>query len=229
MKLPKIVYIIIIILIASLSVLLWVYVNSNSKLTGIIVQKDSMLNDIRFRDSIYAEKTKEYSSIISKYFTNCKFTINNKQISMDQIIDLYNKSLVENDRLLDSFIFYQNLYNKCSAELDKTQIHYLYEKRSYDQLYKITDKYADSAQIFNKLLKTIIKHYGLKLDYSRSKGTINLNIGVGMADSALMLLPFYRNMIEYDSSTKIWNVYYGSIQESYKIEQGILKKIKKKK
>jgi hypothetical protein len=66
----------------------------------------------------------------------------------------------------------------------------------------------------NKLLELASKHYGIKISASRINGKWAIIRSISKADSALLLLPFYRNRIKVDTLTNSWVI---SIPEIVKL------------
>src|SRR5690349_6160993 len=86
-----------------------VYQNENIEdLHFQLAQRDELLSSSKFRDSAYAEKTKEYSEVINHYMTGCSFTSGGKEITVSELVRVFNKTLDDNSRLRDSLRYFKD-------------------------------------------------------------------------------------------------------------------------
>lgn len=138
--------------------------------------QDSILKDGRLRDSLLIENTKEYSEVITKYVSNCGITLNNKQLSAEEIVKIISKSTEEVTSLQDSLI---------RAEM-----------RSKISLYK----YSDSLNLYRFLINRVKTQYGIVYTITNNTdGSRAIKSNFSKVDSALALYPFYKNKIKGDS------------------------------
>jgi hypothetical protein len=157
-----------------------------------IAQRDTTIMQLSRNDSIYSTKTKEYSEVITKYIENCNFYIDGKQISTNDLIKLTNQLIEEKDKLEDSL-----LYFKQKTDFETTT------KSSYrNEL--ITTK--DSLQVNSYILGLIKRDYGITYNVETKDGYRIYNRKPSKADSAIVLFPYYKNKLSYDTLTKAWNI-----------------------
>lgn len=149
----------------------------SSKLQSSIAKQDSILRNANQRDSLLAEKTKEYTKVITKYVSNCGFTMGDKSISSEDIVKIINDSQFEIEALKDSL-------NKIDSRNRLSQIFL-----------------NDSLNIFKNFLSRIESKYGIVYKLRTDKdGKRFIVSNVSKSDSALAIFPFYRDKLRVDSA-----------------------------
>jgi hypothetical protein len=152
--------------------------STNEILLNSITQRDDQISAMQKNDSLYQASLNEYSKIISTNITDCKITVDNKKLSIDELAKLLNTLIEENRQLADT------LYNT--------------EMRMY--------QYRDTLIVKNKLLELAIEHYGIKISASRQNNKWVLIRSFSKADSARILFPFFRDRLKKDTLTNSWVV-----------------------
>ncbi|RAJ24983.1 hypothetical protein [Pedobacter cryoconitis] len=164
---------------------------SNSRLIRQIELKDSLSKNITKNDSVFAEKTKEYAKVITKYVSNCNFKIGKKSISTPELLKITNKAIIDAEVYKDSLRimkFYSEQYKKNSTNL---------------QVKAISN--SDSTFIYKGLLGIVLENYKIKPDYSRDGDRFHFFIkGISTVDSALVLFPYYKHNLRRDTLTNVW-------------------------
>ncbi len=159
----------------------WIYslIDYNSELEAANQEKDSLIESSKLRDSLLAKSTKEYATVITKYINECGFTMDNKPLSSNQLVEMYNRLDSENSLLKDSVALFRSQLNRW--------------KRNYF----IAD---DSLYIYRTKVAYIYQWYGVSLKMekdSSSKYVVTKNYS--KADSALIIYPYVKNYLSRDS------------------------------
>lgn len=74
----------------------------------------------------------------------------------------------------------------------------------YNQLVRWANNKADSLEKTKTALDLIKKNYDISYGIEREEGEMRLYLISEKADSAFLLLPYYRDKIQYDSENKCW-------------------------
>lgn len=188
----KVLLLIFFLIILILFIVLVIVIGNNHKLIAQIALKDRTFSDVRKRDSIYREETKKYSDIITKYVNNCEFTIDGKNISTEKLIETFNETFSRNIELKDSLLIFMKLY------LTKLQ-----ESEYFSTKYKA---YKDSSFLYMNLFKLSKRDYGINYEVKKIDDGYNLRRTFTKTDSALLLYPYYKDKLKYDSTSGTWNV-----------------------
>jgi|GEM_PF-4197249 hypothetical protein len=165
--------------------------NSNERLIRQIELKDSLSKKTTKKDSVFAEKTKEYAKVITKYISDCNFKIGDKSISTPELLKISNQAI------RDAALY------KDSLSMLKTSNEY-YKKKALE-FQKENVSYTDSAFIYKGLLNVIQKNYKIYPKYQRDKNNFTFYIeGTSTIDSALVLFPYYKHNLTRDTATNEW-------------------------
>jgi len=140
----------------------------------IISKQTEIIRKTAIVDSIYLNKTKQFSNVITKYISEDNFLINGNKVSTADIVDILNKKIEQNQKLSDSI---SHLNNILAAEKD------------------FNLKYLDSFVRFRYVLNDIKKVYGIQYDCNKLNDKIYFTHGISKADSGLLLLKYFRNRI----------------------------------
>lgn len=179
---------IIIVLILCLALIV-ALVFENDRLVAQVEKRDKLIETMKAGDSSFLKKSKEYSKVIDHYITNCDLTIDGKKITLDDLVRMLNETEREKNKLLDSLSKMQNSLN-------------------FTQKYM---PYKDSANIYRAALGLIERQYNIGWEVRKEEERFVIKLRDGKrVDSALLLLPHYRDKISYDSVTKSWGVTYPS-------------------
>lgn len=162
-------------------------------------------------DSIVNEKTKEYSKTITKYVNDCSVSIGEKSYSLSDFIELYVEQIDEKTKLKDS-LFKLNALYKASIKLygepyslrrkNDTIMELIPQTTEIEKKLQNT---SDSLTIYRTLVEYVEDRFDLKSKYNiREKNISYYYEGVEKLDSALLLLPYYKNKISSEGNT--WKV-----------------------
>lgn len=173
-------------------VCIFLLLDFNDELIGEIQSKDSLINNISYRDSVYYEKTKEYYQTLTKYINETKFLLGEKEISEKELVELFNKVIAENNLLKDSLLIYYKQYN-----IEKQYA--LFYKNRY-QLYN------DSSAFYKFGYDQAKKTYGFDFDIVIVDSLISLKRNFSKADSALLIYPYYKQYLKKDTSSNSWYI-----------------------
>jgi len=190
----KIFYIFFIIILVISSIITLFLYDYNQKLIKDIESKERLIKKTSSNDSILFETTKEYSKIISKYTFENEFMIGDKKVSAKELVNLFNNIFNENRRLKDSvnyFKYQTRAENESSAFYRNNYI-----------------KYLDSTNIYRFAFKSAIKDYGIQYYIKKIDSSFILQRSFSKADSALLLYPYYKDMIRKDPVSGAWIITY---------------------
>lgn len=183
---------------SSLGVVLYEY---NKDLQVQLKAREQLINNARLKDSLFVKETKRYADTITKYISDCEFTMNGKKISTAELLRITNEAINENQFLKDSLSYFNRL-----SELQNERI-----KRYQEVMVKCKElendhiKALDSSNIYRKMVEITKRDYGIEFKvekegdqyiYSREK--------VSKADSALLLFPYYKEKLRRDSTSNTW-------------------------
>ena len=147
-----------------------------------VQERDNTILQISNFDSVYTSKTKEYSEIITKYVDNCNFFIGDKKISTSDLVKMANELLDENRILKDSLDNQWQFNNQVQ----------------YNSM--------DSLQTLTRILELIKRDYGITYKVKREGNYKIFERQPSKADSAILLFPYYKDQLSYDTLTKAWNI-----------------------
>jgi len=164
----------------------------NSKLEKQIVERDNLINQLTFSDNLVKEyfdirhdSIKGTTSYILKESKKNVRTINTEKIIYTT------ETIVESDTLL--YNSYKNLiekYNNLVGNFNSISTNY----------YNI----KDSLETNKALIQLIQKNYPIEVFVENEQQRQRISIKSAQLDSALLLLPHYRDKLKYDPKEKSW-------------------------
>lgn len=187
---------------------------------------ESLKQEIKINDSISEYKIKKYTKIIEanndKFdsLNNSKtsvrgFTIGNKSISIDELLNIANNALEANSRLQnevanDSLILkkieddhgiktYRDTNGKIVIQSSSQSKNDLLENSQNEKIINLSNELDEKKFILNNLQK----RYDFKYDVKTEKNKIKSTIYVTRLDSALWLYPYYKHKIKEDKKGNI--------------------------
>lgn len=172
----------------------------SGNLEKAIAQRDTIIMQLSRNDSIYSTKTKEYSEVITKYIDNCNFYIDGKHISTNDLIKFTNQLIEEKDKLEDSLSYFKQKTDHESAT-----------KSGYRNELITT---IDSLQVSSRILGLIKRDFGITYNVETKDGYRIYTRNPSKADSAIVLFPYYKDKLSYDTLTKAWNIKIQTTRES---------------
>lgn len=189
-----------------LLVLCIILYKDNAYLENEIARRDDLLTSALNQDSIWQNKQ---DSIIQFVEKSIFFYVGNEKIAGDEFVKYVNSLYDKNLILQDSLDYYKQYYKMTqstfkphfSAKLDSASQKIMYTLK-YTELdtallntQHIKDCFRDSER-----LKMLLKHYPIKIKEVKD-GYIFESPKI---DSALILLPYFRNRLEYIPEKKCW-------------------------
>lgn len=187
---------------------------------------ESLRQEMKLNDSLSDYKIKKYAKIIEtnnyKFdsLNNSKnsvrgFTIGNKSISIDELLNIANNALEANSRLQnevanDSLILkkieenygiktYRDSKGKIVIQSSSQSKNDPLENSQNEKIIKLSNELDEKKFILNNLQK----RYNFKYDVKTEKDKIKSTIYVTKLDSALWLYPYYKHKIKEDKKGNI--------------------------
>lgn len=187
----RLIFFILWVLFVASSIVGFILYQNNGDLQVQLKNKEKLLNDRMIGDSTYLSKTRQYSEVITKYISNCEFTMDGKKISTAELLKIVNRSLNENRLLKDSLIYLQQL---CKDQVNISDKY----KNAYAQS-------LDSSFIYKQILSFIKRDYGVEYSVKRTDDKYKFTKETfTKADSALLLFPYYKDRLRHDTSKNNW-------------------------
>jgi len=140
------------------------------------------------------------------------YSIDGKEISFENLYDMLLKMEKEKNTYRDSCNYYKHYYTisqkhhnvDFKEERHGDTVIYSYKAAPSHDMVKIDstiNTLATTKAIFDK----VCKRYDISIINQEEKnGVLYFDIQAQKLDSALMLLPYYRNKLKYDAKKKIW-------------------------
>ena len=198
-----------VLLIASMAFVASRYI---SKLESQIYQRDSLIRELSISDELvkeyfnieidstghkisYSIKDDKKTRVVERIETirESPFSFDGKTISPDEVVKRYYELQNEANSLSRE---YHSLISKYNSLADR-----------YNSNYKIIDSLRTAKNISDLKLNSIQNAYGIKANCDVSGNTYKFSLsGNKQIDSALLLLPYYRDYISYDPQDNSWNV-----------------------
>lgn len=191
----KIIEIIIIISIFIAGSVIYLQQNYVSELKKQITDRDSTIAKYEARDSVYDNRLKQYTDTVEKYISP-SFKLGDKNISVEDLLELANKSMRRAD-------FLENRLNN----LKDSAIHAISSISSNTKkIGQVLSAYEDSAFIYGNYVKLVERRYGLKFYHEKNGNTYKFLLKAERIDSALMLLPYFRDRLTYNAKKEYWEI-----------------------
>lgn len=198
-----------VLLIASMAFVASRYI---SKLESQIYQRDSLIRELSISDELvkeyfnieidsighkisYSLKDDKKTRVVERIETirESQFSFDGKTISPDEVVKRYYELQNEANSLSRE---YHSLISKYNSLADR-----------FNSNYKIIDSLRTAKNISDLKLNSIQNAYGIKANCDVSGNTYKFSLsGNKQIDSALLLLPYYRDYISYDPQDNSWNV-----------------------
>lgn len=207
MKKVASIYSITISLFALLLLVLFVMVHTdNAHLQYEIARRDDLLTSALNQDSIWLNKQ---DSIIKFVEKNIFFYAGNEEMTGDEFIKYVN-SLYDKNRILQDSLDYYKQYYKMTQSAFKPNFSVKLDSASQQILYTLKYAKIDTALLNTQYikdclrdserLKVLLNHYAIKIKEVKD----GYFFESPEIDSALILLPYFRNRLEYIPDKKCW-------------------------
>ena len=198
-----------VLLIASMAFVASRYI---SKLESQIYQRDSLIRELSISD----ELVKEYFNIeIDSTGHKISYSLkDDKKTRVEERIETIRESqfsfdgkTISPDEVVKRYYELQNEANSLSREYHSLISKYNSLADRFNSNYKIIDSLRTAKNISDLKLNSIQNAYGIKANCDVSGNTYKFSLsGNKQIDSALLLLPYYRDYISYDSQDNSWDV-----------------------
>lgn len=173
---------------------------NNSDLLLEIQKREQLIKNIQKRDSLDNLSRKNTNDIFSEYVSSdCSLEIDGKKITLESFVKLLNDSYNKN-YLLQASIAKQEF----KAKLDSGRVADL-----ESELRKLRNEYflfKDSLDYAYRIIKNIKKTYDIDYDFRSESNYRIFQFKFGTVDSALLLFPYYKDRLKYDSTRKLWTI-----------------------
>lgn len=192
-----------------------------SELQEQISQRDKTIQDLAFSDSLVREyffitrdsiKDKDSTITTTTYRLKEKYqTKETKEITKYVDIHHYHPELIEKheyilrgkDTLSLNTIIQEN--NELVKKYNALVKEYNTLGNKYNTLTKNNNKLFESHKICNMALDLIKKHYDIGYTVKKEGNSqIKISLSAEKADSAFLLLPYYRKKLKYDNDKNHW-------------------------
>lgn len=183
----------------------------SAKLEETIMEKNGIIRKYQYHDSIYSLLLDRNDSAEYVYYRirNGKpVTYHQLERQHDSIQRLYYQVTNESERNADMADFY-------SAQLSKAYV-------EIDSLHRLCYNYRYENHVQKCKLDLVTKRYPITI----KQDTNSVSVSAPKIDSALLLLPYYRENLKYDEKTKSWSII--TIREKMIITERETNKRKKK-
>lgn len=208
MKRNNIVFGIFILLVGILAYIIVSLYSDNKHLTNEVNRRDALLVSALNQDSIWIHKQ---DSIIKNVERETVFYMGNKQMSGEEFLTHMNALLSRYYELEDSLQYYKQYYSMVQSRLHtdfgyeesldtiNQKKRYLYHV-SYDSIVPIPRKEVEDWEYKISILNHLVKKYQFRIDKHPNFFVVHAEA----IDSAMMLLPYFRDNIKYSQKDKCW-------------------------
>lgn len=206
MKNNKMTLYMLLLLVCSFAINLFLF-DYSSKLEGQVAERDTLIQTVRdheiLHDSVYiTEQTRDV------------YKIGDKEITFEDLFDMVRKLQDEKNLYRDSCNYYKNFYqmsqkyhmDEFKEERRGDTIIYSYKTAPKHDMVKI-DSTINSLSTTKAIFNRVCQRYDISVsNIKEQNGTLYFDIQAQKLDSALMLLPYYRHKLKYDSKKNVWKI-----------------------
>lgn len=199
----------------------------NYTLQNQIYERDEIIKDLTYKDSLLnqimdieydsAAQTTSYSyrvrdgkilkyNVLADELDKTKFeyelmSVKHNKIANEntQNIDDYNSLTKSYNSLYTDYSLLNNKYNSLIDEFNK----FVNFQKSTIETYKST---ADSLSSFKTIVSLIQSNYHVNYEITKTGKTKKVSINADKLDSALVLLPYFRDRLKLDENGKVWTI-----------------------
>lgn len=156
------------------------------------IKQDSLTEE-----KIYILKPSKQKNVTIVNETDCDiFKMGDTQINADELVARYNTILHD----------YVDIVEKYNSKIDEKQ-KLVVEYNSIVKQYNKALEYESYNNALKKVLDLIYKNYEISYNIEKEDNIYKINISTSaMIDSALMLLPTYRDKLRYNEKNKQWTI-----------------------
>lgn len=206
MKNNKITIYMLLLLVCSFAINLFLF-DYSSKLENQVAERDTLIQTVRDHEILH-------DSVHVTEHTRDVYRIGGKEISFDDLIDMVRKLQDEKNLYRDSCNYYKNFYqmsqkyhmDEFKEERRGDTIIYSYKTAPKHDMVKI-DSTINSLSTTKAIFNRVCQRYDISVsNIKEQNGTLYFDIQAQKLDSALMLLPYYRHKLKYDSKKNVWKI-----------------------
>ena len=179
-------------ILIGIAIILAVTLYYNSELEKQIIERDNLINQLTFSENLVKEyfdiRLDSIKGTTSYMLKESKKDV--RTINTEKTIHI-TETIVESDTLL--YNDYKNLiekYNNLVGNFNSISTNYYNTK--------------DSLETNKVLLQLIQKNYPIEVFVENEQQRQRVSIKSAQLDSALLLLPYYRDKLKYDPKEKSW-------------------------
>lgn len=156
------------------------------------IKQDSLTEE-----KIYILKPSKQKNVTIVNETDCDiFKMGDTQINADELVARYNTILHD----------YLDIVEKYNSKIDEKQ-KLVVEYNSIVKQYNKALEYESYNNALKKVLDLIYKNYEISYNIEKEDNIYKINISTSAKiDSALMLLPTYRDKLRYNEKNKEWTI-----------------------
>lgn len=179
----------------------------SSKLEGQVAERDTLIQTVRDHEILH-------DSIFITEHTREVYKIGDKEITFDDLFDMVRKLQEEKNTYRDSCNYYKKFYQMSQKyhtddfkeERRGDTIIYSYKTAPKHDMVKI-DSTINSLSTTKAIFNRVCQRYDISVtNIKELNGTLYFDIQAQKLDSALMLLPYYRHKLKYDSKKNVWKI-----------------------
>lgn len=174
------------------------YIGGNyiSTLENQVYERDRLIDRLVFRDSL-----------VKKYFNIEEDTINHT-VTYSLKDEMQNFQLIQGDSIVSVEAVVKD-YNKLINEVSNIVKEHNDLVNKYYKVSESNYKLIEENRMLEKVLSMIKEHYDIEYSIQNNTDSITIRlIPSAKIDSALLLLPKYRDKLHYDASSGKWVVTY---------------------
>lgn len=175
----------------------------SNELKRQIDKRDTVIASYQKLDSLYESTIRKYVDTVEKYITP-EFLYGDKKITAEELIETANSSIGE---------LYKVKYELAIAR-DSIRAYKVYSDET-NKLNKELYKYYDSTFIFKGYSNIAKAKYGIVFSHIKDSNNYTFSANSKKIDSALILLPYFRDRLKYNYEKKTWEI---------KIRKGLFEK-----
>ena len=190
----RIIDVILLILFLFIVCVLYFQYDYSNELKKQINQRDTIIASYQKLDSVYETTIQKYVDTVEKYIIP-EFLYGNKRISVEELLDGANSSIRELHK-----IKYELAMARDSIKYYKIYSH------EVDTLNKKLYKYYDSTFIYRGYSNIAKAKYGIVFLHTKDSNNYTFYANSKQLDSALILLPYFRDRLKYDPEKETWEI-----------------------
>lgn len=183
-----------VLLLGSVSLILYI---NNIEYLEQVNERDALIKSSQIRDSISKVSLQRNADVITKYVNDCNLEINGKKITLDEFVKILNDAYSTNNTLEDSLLRQRVVNSNLNSQLRTLDLKFKIEEMKYLLL-------KDSLDYSYKIIDNFKSKYGIDYNIKIEDKYKIFQFKRSSVDSAMILLPYFRDRLRYDSTRKAW-------------------------